>query len=1004
MKNIKRINKCSKRLSIWDENQSKFVAIGAEDGIGGRFCGYEDELTLDETFDRGIIMFKESRQDKPIKPFTPVRIEFAENDGVRNDETYSPTKEGYVATEYWLSSVSDVVQDTIFTDRPNTYTHRALLAEPTFLLTQSICDTLTFTNKLGHNVYDPNAKPVLPIESWESASSFYELKNKNNYYGPINAVGSVYIEIASFEYVISLKTPPGVLDSYSQKETGVEVVLNNKIISQKSGTIRVPIELDENILIIRYKTKFSHYRFRSDPSAGGIVLGDWLVKDKPITFEYKINIFKSKNIYTSKPYYTISEVIRRILEVGVVRQKSEPIRYKIKQEILEKYENVRAPEFHITRNTLFEALLQVGHYVHAIPRLLWNEEDNAFNLITFDELGCDEEWKPSECDILTGKRCTLNAEEYYGAFDSVVSNMINTTNEAEASVQDLLKTTRTEEGSWLIENDTATITTDFPIYQVLELKAKSFVNGWEVDLTPYLYEAAEYQTLSSFDTLYPSSKCYALTYKQGDCKINGLSFIRKSSITEMSPARDAALTNILYEKIGISKDEIGPYRDIAFSVKYIPIVSARIVQKKAYKGNYDLNNSLIYNQQENTLESTLYGEHVKGVLAMIGNELEFLKYKVYDFNNWPKCGQKINGKYIFDIRRNILSNDSIEFNMILTENFNKLNGYYGVQSNFRLFDVSEKQSINREINYGNNILLSTQNKQRTNNFPLKNVGAMVKDTLLGFKGTNNLCVIAQGFSNIIDEKGSKEVGQAIQNPIKKGLITGSMGNSIFFNYKYVDNYSAGEKAEIYEQNKEYKYSQKLVPYGDVYGELYYLKLHILKNKDSDNLDEAKNAPECEYDFTNTNNVVFDYATDPLVIRKDSRECLNVTTQINFVAEDKEIVIGRLLCLRNSLVNMNANYPTPKLVLLPYKVNMLNSYLDLTNATSLGELNEEDFEKENNVVIGIKPKIDPEDKIDPEGTYKSWAIVDTATGEYYLAVNNDKGILNDGGIKAVYFNY
>lgn len=1002
MKNIKRMNKCSKRLSIWDENKSKFVAIGAEDGIGGRFCAYEDDLTLDETFDKGIIMFKESKQDNPIKPFTPVRIEFAENDGICNDDTYSPSKKGYVTTEYWLSSVSDVVQDTIFTDKP-TYTHKALLVEPTFLLTQSICDTLTFTNRLGHNIYDPNAAEVLPT-TYGPDTAFRAMSIDNtitHYASPIIASKEFDFDINGFDEIFSIKPDPNSRESWSIGERWVEIYINGHIIDkikqQTTTTIKIKPETENDILEIKYVGHFS-YSIKNN-------VGMWEQKYQNAEFGYvyKMEIRHNKH-FVKKPYYTISEVIRRILEVGVVRQKSEPIRYKIKQEILEKYENVRAPEFHITRNTLFEALLQVGHYVHAIPRLLWNEKDNAFNLITFDELGGDEEWKPSECDILTGKRCTLNAEEYYGAFDSVVSNMINTTNEAEASVQDLLKTTRTEEGSWLIENDTATITTDFPIYQVLELKAKSFVNGWEVDLTPYLYEAAEYQTLSSFDTLYPSSKCYALTYKQGDCKINGLSFIRKSSITEMSPARDAALTNILYEKIGISKDKIGPYRDIAFSVKYIPIVSARIVQKKAYKGNYDLNNTLIYNQQENTLESTLYGEHVKGVLAMIGNELEFLKYKVYNFNNWPKCGQKIDGKYIFDIRRNILSNDSIEFNMILTENFNKLNGYYGVQSNFRLFDVSEKQSINREINYGNNILLSTQNKQRTNNFPLKNVGIMVKDTLLGFKGTNNLCVIAQGFSNILNENGTKEVGVAIQNPIKKGLITGSMGNSIFFNYKYADNYSAGEKAEIYEQNKEYKYSQKLVPYGDVYGELYYLKLHILKNKDSANLDEAKNAPECEYDFTNTNNVVFDYATDPLVIRKDSRECLNVTTQINFVAEDKEIVIGRLLCLRNSLVNMNANYPTPKLVLLPYKVNMLNSYLDLTNAWAVKDLDKFDFKAtEKEGIIGVRPNVTF--KL-PNGRepYKSWAIVDTATGEYYLAVNNDEGILNDGDIKAVYFNY
>lgn len=986
MKNIKRMNKCSKRLSIWDENKSKFVAIGAEDGIGGRFCGYEDELTLDETFDSGAVKFMESRASKPLKPLTPLRIEYAENDGVHNDDTYSPSKEGYVTTEYWLSSTSRVVQDTCFSDRPNTYTHNIDMIEPTYLLTTAICDTLTFTNKLGH-AFKENAELLEPIkysnlsdeENKKLFDKFELLKSYNNIY----SVNDKTLHIYSYDELIALKHGPALPgDRVYISDKKVAIYIDGVMI----GTNITSVDIKGSVIRIEYSGKYTESW--SSPGSGGPNVN---YSNEPFTYIYEIGVLEN---IKNKPFYTISNVLNRIVEVGVTRRKGEKQRYKIDSKVLEKYKDVRAPEFHITRNTLFEALLQVGDYIHAIPRLLWNEEDNAFNLITFDELGGDEEWKPSECDILTGCKKTRYVQESYGAYDSVVQNLINTTNEAEASVKSISRTPRVERGNWAIANDTACITVDKPFYRVLKLEVAKYENEKFItkDITPYLYEEAEYETLSSYTDAYPYAKSYALTYRQGGNVINGFAFQRETCSNNIK-IPNCSLQNIL-KKEGLTGMD-NNFKDLIFTVTYIPIVEARVVQKKAYKGDFDLNCSVIYNQQSNTVESNYYGENVKGILAMLGNEVTFMRYKVFDFNNLPRCGQKIGDNYIFNIKRNIMCNDSIEYSMLLTENFNKLNDYYGLHSNFRLFDVSEKQSINREINYSEELFLGFKQKKIKSNFALKEVGNMIKNTLLS-EESNNLCAIAQGFDkdNI-----------AIQKPVIKSLVSGSMGNSIFFNYKYDDNFSAGEKVEdAFIMDNNNKYSQKLVPYGDVYGELYYLKLHILKNKDSANLDEAKNAPECEYDFTNTNNVVFDYATDPLVIRKDSRECLNVTTQINFVAEDKEIVIGRLLCLRNSLVNMNANYPTPKLVLLPYKVNMLNSYLDLTNAWAVKDLDKFDFKAtEKEGIIGVSPNAT---FMLPSGRepYKSWAIVDTATGEYYLAVNNDKGISSSADIKAVYFNY
>lgn len=974
-KEVRKISKCSKRLSIWDKDKQDFIPI---DGV---FCGYEDLLSLDESFDSGKLEFIGSSYSEPITPMTPIRIEYAENDGTLTDEMF---KINHVATEYYLATETFLAQDTFFKNKPNTFRHRIKFVELTYQLACEVCDTLTFTNKLGH-IYDSNAKEVIPNNIGDSGIFEFIYINKNNdFKSPILTDGSVVLEIASPEQFFKAKIVNMPFVNAISGEQTVKIYLDNDLISTKAGFLELNNINSEKILKIEYCSFFTRYESQEAP-----YFPIYYYKNAPFSVEYSI-LIKKDELFISKQYYTISEVLKRIVEVGVTRRVGEAVRYQIDDKVLEKYKKIRAPEFHMTRYTLFEALLEVGKYVHAIPRLVWNEQDKIANIITFDELGGSSEWIPSECDVMSGYNKARCGDEYCGAYDSAVENLINTTNEAEATIQDVIKTTRTESAKWLVENDSAIIMTDRPIYRLISLKVKDFIHNWETEIIPYVFESAEYGTLSGFDAIYPRSKCYALTYQQGDRRITGLEFIRES-LTSISFATEGALTNILVEKMNISKDNISSYKDLAFSVTYIPITSARVVQKKAYEGDFDLKCTRIYNQQTNTVESNYYGEHIKGIIAMLGNKEEFRRYQSFDFNNWPKLGQLLNGMYIYNIMRNILSNDCIEFNLKLVENYNKLNEFYGLKSNFRMFEISEKQSIDRAINYGEDIFIGTEDSAVTQaknvDFALKDVAGVLKNTLLGKNNTSALTAIAQGFAN-----NNNEIGVGIQKPVIKSLITAALGNSIVFNYSYDDNYSAGVKVESYKNSN--KYSQKLVPYGDNYGELYYLKLHILKDKDSSNLSEAMTAPEVEYDFADNAKVVFDYATKPLIIRKDSRECLNITTQVNFIAKEPNIVIGRLLCLRNYLVNVNSNFTAPHIVLLPYKVNMLNNYLDLSEALDIGEFGERNFDTAKLAIQNIRNA--------SANAYKAWAIVDIATGEYYLAVNEE--LLGGETAKIIKFTY
>ena len=73
-----------------------------------------------------------------------------------------------------------------------------------------------------------------------------------------------------------------------------------------------------------------------------------------------------------KPRKTITEVINTVLNYACGNRNRH---YVLDPVYAEKWQNIVAPEFYFTRNTLYEVLLQIGGYrdIQAIPRLEWLE-------------------------------------------------------------------------------------------------------------------------------------------------------------------------------------------------------------------------------------------------------------------------------------------------------------------------------------------------------------------------------------------------------------------------------------------------------------------------------------------------------------------------------------------------------------------------------------------------------------------------------------------------------
>src|SRR5699024_8983739 len=124
-------------------------------------------------------------------------------------------------------------------------------------------------------------------------------------------------------------------------------------------------------------------------------------------------------------------------------------------------------------------------------------------------------------------------------------------------------------GEWLIAANTMTIITDTPFYQVEKLELKWGTGGSTLDATAYLYEAAEYDVLSSYTgEAYPYSKGWALRYAQGGQEITGLNFVLDSALGGKD--QNYAIVNIL-QALGVNVSNGADFaNNLFYRVTYIP--------------------------------------------------------------------------------------------------------------------------------------------------------------------------------------------------------------------------------------------------------------------------------------------------------------------------------------------------------------------------------------------------------------------------------------------------
>ena len=886
---------------------------------------FTDGTALDDSLDAGCINLSLSTRSEPIKPFTPIRIIISEN-GKEVGRIFRLVASTKRTRRTFAPSVQTLYDWTINT------------IELTKQLERRFIGTLTSTRYLSADYASAYQQVSENLNNGLATGYKKYIDITQHYYSPVIEGGA--FTVYSNRYSINV-TPNGTVTAGSIKRLNV-------VVKSPSGSVLMNEDLNANKNI--QLDEIGTYTLTETLVITWTLVGDPGTMDE--TFKNELS-FAAFSQISPKTQPTITSVCQRLLSSGITtRYAIQSPEFSLEPAFEVEYEDILAPEFSFTNCTLFEALAQVGGYIHAIPRLISDTDGTSF-YVTFDKLGGSEQ-APTMPPVVY-QDSVININDWCGTIASPAQNLCNTTNEG-GSITELADdyiTVRAEDGQVEINGDNIIIRTSMPMQKLVKLECgyiPNYADGKTPvgDITAYAYEDAEYSVLSSYwGTAYPYSKAWALRWKQGSNVIDGLSFRPQQSTSTGSAFANTAILNIINAKCGLTlnatdfKNNGKWYRQLAFRVTYVPIVTARVqaVKPVASEGG-EIKNTLVYNQGANVAETSFYGEKMRGAIARLGQDVEQRTYDITTYSQMPKVGQILDGKYIATIDASY-DRTRIRITLTLTKNFNQLSEYIGLNSNYRLYDISEKQSVERHIHYADKIYIGSTRQNSSDSTIIQYVDQMLEKTFFPVLDTTPDIKKVRTVGVLPFSAGNAMLDRAVILPV----AAFPFGTSLCFNFSFYDNYGAGYQSSNEFEDEANKAAQRLVPYTDVYGEISHIQFFAKNTEWTPTIDDQKDGgkamlyPQFDYEHADRTNAFLKTATGlsvnnrggALVINKDSREKIDVTYQVHFVATSDDYVIGPGLAeYCRYVTDRSLSYEEQARVhvlWLNHTINSLNKYVD-----------------------------------------------------------------------------
>ena len=903
------------------------------------------------------------------------------------------------------------------------YKHDLYLIERTKLLEGIYCSSLTFTNSITreNNIYDvtlATASVSLPddifditrfnIVSVATAKEFVSSK-QILYYFPNNKPFS----IVKLSDRLNENNVKGIVQAFLD---WYETNKGKTYHIDEEGTIHCKAYYNgdtKNEITINY-------------SEDDITIGPDLLDNGPIWLEYGADL-KQSSIYCKfviivQPYtpineeqkqYSITDVVCRMCEQAEPLMDGETPRYRMDGVVYKnpfslfnksydsgdakKYSTVLAPEFTVTQSTLREQLRTVGGYIHGEPYL---DEENK---VHFKPLAITRRWKAGENLPYVSKSYTAHINEYCTEIRTNAQNLVSSMGYAKGVAispgEGLLHTVRSEQLYARVSSENGEISTDFPIQEIIKVecglinpekiskneggKSETPINNGmdyfiaPTDITPFVYEQTVYNANLSSHKEFPISKPYGIYYTRGEKNIKGLFYTPRVAF-ELGTT-PPAIANILSAITGINESVIQYQmedmdgQNLVFRVTYRPITNHFVSHgKQIYIQGEDPFHKP-YNQSENLVESTYFGEHIKGVAARLGNIQQERTYIIKYIKDIPTTGMKIGDYWITAVSCELMPY-YIKCTVGLSKNYESISRHIGVNSQKRMYQISESNVYRRDILIKNRIVITKENggskpsPYSTKRLLLSDLSALADAFKKTTKETKNRRIT---FSRFIGYQ--RNIGEVGVNALLP-TISRALGNTIVFTFSMLDNYSAGNTREyVIDDNKDIQgWWMNSTPYTDENGSISYADIKLYSSIDSTNASvqslwkQANAFPELSQ--LHLNDLLPETSLAPSIgnermmyrhcVDKDNREALSYNIVLEFVTDDPDLVIGSGLAAHCSLVDNTERLENALVYRFVedgdggYSFSKYDNIFDTTNRTGYDNVAIEKNESDGSVTISF----------------------------------------------------
>lgn len=814
------------------------------------------------------------------------------------------------------------------------YKHSLCLIEYTKTLEGILCQTLTFTNDLGR-LYLDEARAIYPTDiddgEWPAYTTIDDILSSGEYnpdtmHPPtfasvLNGGTPLYIpslnEMASFfkayENVVEPSYSPWrvVSETYDRgtQVTASIHINNNGVNTVISSLVKGATITPRGYVTVKYKIVLRPIEDLTGYANDRVMYFGW-------------SLVAATNQYPLRKW-TITDVTNRCLELAEPLYGTETPRFMMDAEDAARYANVLAPEFSMTACTLREQLKIIGGYIHAEPRLVWP------NVIKFVPIAQQRRAMVDVWNVpYTYRENSIGINEYCTSLRSTASNLVQSLpygagtmyEPARGVGEGAYRSMRSEIAYVRITEENAIIATQYPIYQIEDLRVGIDGNLTPVPVKKYVFEQTEYAAnLSDTHGEFPKSKAYAIYYTQGQKNIKGMffraeeppsifipdAFKKKFSISRILARCTSEKTLQEIENLLVENPQW-----LIAQVVYRPIYPALLSHGKPLYDSDAPKFEKIYQQGENLLESLYFGENLKGAAARLGNVQEQRTYILPRLSAVPSLSETIGGMSISGIKTEILSS-YVRTTVELTKDYNRISEYVGIDSQKRVYEVSEKNAYDRSVLLRAFIVVG--GKELTSDaspfsLDLDTVALLFGEHVATADAVSN-CLV-QGY----------DANDGPLNKIYLPVVASAIGNAMLFSFAYKDNYSAGA-ASVYTEleNNTHGYFSQDIPYGDFFGRIHSVHFSLSSSPAvfSESVNPKFAMPNGSYASHRSKGDLIMDANARYLVRKDNRERLSFNLEIEYRSAASEIVVGSALAYLCGLVNgeYRQNVGAPRLYVL-----------------------------------------------------------------------------------------